>query len=83
MDQIVSHAGLHARHAGKAWLRQALMDAREHTLRLLNAYQSALGPTLPVPHSPELNPPLWEAGTSAGLPTGGLRATPGAFWVPR
>lgn len=79
MDQIVSHAGLHARHAGKAWLRQALVDTRERTLRLLNAYQSALGPMLTVPHSPELNPPLWEAGHIGWFADWWIARNPGRY----
>jgi ergothioneine biosynthesis protein EgtB len=51
-----------ARHAGWETLATALMDARERTLRLFAAFESALGPGLRVPCLPELNLPLWELG---------------------
>jgi gamma-glutamyl hercynylcysteine S-oxide synthase len=51
------------RHAGKGLLSLALMDARNHTLRWMAAYEEALTANdLHVPKSPELNPPLWELG---------------------
>ncbi len=51
------------RHAGKGLLSLALMDARNHTLRWMAAYEEALAAAnLQVPMSPELNPPLWELG---------------------
>jgi gamma-glutamyl hercynylcysteine S-oxide synthase len=43
-------------------LATALQDSRRRTLALLAAYERALGPNLTVPCSPDLNPPLWEAG---------------------
>ena len=49
------------RQAGKGLLSLALMDARNHTLRWIAAYEKAL-PELAVPLLPELNPPLWELG---------------------
>jgi len=54
--------GERARHLGAADLALALQDSRARTLRLFQAYQHALGPTLAVPQHPELNPPLWELG---------------------
>lgn len=51
-----------ARTGGRDTLAHALRDARTRTLSLLDAYAEALGPTLPVPYSEQLNPPLWEAG---------------------
>jgi ergothioneine biosynthesis protein EgtB len=51
-----------ARQADKATLEQLLLDARARTLRLFAAYETALGPTLRMPCSPELNLPLWELG---------------------
>ena len=51
------------RHAGKGLLSLGLMDARNHTLRWMAAYEEALAASnLQVPMSPELNPPLWELG---------------------
>lgn len=51
------------RRAGKELLSLALMDARNHTLRWIAAYERALEPTgLRVPLMAELNPPLWELG---------------------
>ena len=51
------------RSAGKELLSLALMDARNHTLRWIAAYERALGDaTLRVPLSDEVNPPLWELG---------------------
>lgn len=51
-----------ARHADRAKLAAALVDARERTLRQFAAFERALGPGLRVPCTPELNPPLWELG---------------------
>ena len=51
------------RRAGGDVLSLALMDARNHTLRLLSHYETGLGEDrLVVPCLPELNPPLWELG---------------------
>ena len=51
------------RRAGKGLLSLALMDARNHTLRWIAAYEKAFASTgLRVPLLPELNPPLWELG---------------------
>ena len=50
------------RVAGKKRLGQALQDARLRTLRLLDHYEAALGPSLTVPLEPTLNPPRWEFG---------------------
>jgi ergothioneine biosynthesis protein EgtB len=79
MHQIVSQAGPHARHAGKAGLRKALVDARERTLRLLRACERALGPHLAVPFSDELNPPLWEAGHIGWFADWWIARNPGRF----
>jgi len=43
-------------------LAEALQDARARTLALFAAYEAALPPGLPVPCTPELNPPRWELG---------------------
>lgn len=43
-------------------VRQALLAARARTLALVDAWTLALGPGLPVPPAPGLNPPLWELG---------------------
>jgi iron(II)-dependent oxidoreductase len=51
-----------AREDGAPFLADALQAARRRSLGLLDAYLAALGPTLAVPYSPELNPPCWEAG---------------------
>ncbi len=51
------------RSAGKDLLSLALMDARNHTLRLFGQYQQALQAVdFVVPQLPTLNPPLWEIG---------------------
>jgi iron(II)-dependent oxidoreductase len=51
------------RTAGKDLLSLALMDARNHTLRWIGAYERALAASnWSVPLLPELNPPLWELG---------------------
>jgi gamma-glutamyl hercynylcysteine S-oxide synthase len=51
------------RAAGKDLLSLALMDARNHTLRWIGAYERALELTgLAVPTRPELSPPLWDLG---------------------
>lgn len=51
-----------ARGGGRDVLATALRDSRNRSLALLDAYVAALGATLPVPCSPQLNPPLWEVG---------------------
>ena len=50
------------RRADKELLSLALMDARNHTLRWIAAYERALGAELRVPQLDEMNPPLWELG---------------------
>jgi iron(II)-dependent oxidoreductase len=51
------------RQATAQVLSLALMDARNHTLRIFAAYERALlARDFVVPLSPELNPPLWELG---------------------
>lgn len=50
-----------ARSGGPDVLAQALQDSRRDTLATFAAYERAL-PGLRVPHTPELNPPLWELG---------------------
>ena len=47
-----------ARRGGRQILAAALQDSRARTLALLDAYTAALGDSLPVPCSPQLNPPL-------------------------
>jgi EgtB-related family protein len=63
---IVSEAGgspaQRARCGGRAELATLLRNTRTRTLRLLDAYEAALGPALPVPQADGLNPPLWELG---------------------
>lgn len=51
-----------ARAGGAQELAAALTAARQRTLALLAVYEQALGPTLRVPFSTQLNPPLWEVG---------------------
>jgi len=51
-----------ARCGGRQILSTALQDSRARTLALLDACVAALGDSLVVPYSPQLNPPLWEAG---------------------
>ncbi len=58
---IVSEAET-ARCGGRAELAQALRDARERTLALFSAYETALGAGVRVPLNAELNLPLWELG---------------------
>lgn len=58
-------AGEATRHAGREELAQCLAQARSRTLKLFEAYESALPANpdpLRVPFRPELNPPLWELG---------------------
>ncbi len=51
------------REAGRDMLSLALMDARNHTLRLFSQFQSALeAADFVVPMLSTLNPPLWELG---------------------
>src|SRR3990167_2317340 len=48
------------RKAGRELLSLALMDARNHTLRLFGQYQNALeGVNFAVPQLDIVNPPLW------------------------
>jgi EgtB-related family protein len=51
-----------ARRGGRQLLASALADSRARTLALLDAYAAALGESLTIPCSPQLNPPRWEAG---------------------
>jgi len=51
-----------ARRGGRQLLAAALADSRARTLALLDAYATALGESLTIPCSPQLNPPRWEAG---------------------
>lgn len=51
-----------ARRGGREFLAMALHASRARTLALLDAYAATLGDSLSVPYSPQLNPPLWEAG---------------------
>lgn len=51
-----------ARQGNAAELAAALRESRRRTLSLLDAFVVALGDTLAVPYSPQINPPLWEAG---------------------
>jgi len=76
------------RVAGKKRLGQALQDARSRTVRLLDHYEAALGPSMTVPLEPTLNPPRWEFGHVAWFTDWwlcrnpdralGLEANPGA-----
>lgn len=51
------------RQAGKGLLALALMEARNHSLRWLTAYEQWLEPlNFVVPPMPELTPPLWLLG---------------------
>ena len=51
------------REAGRELLSLALMDARNHTLRVFAAWEEALAARdFAVPLMAELNPPLWELG---------------------
>lgn len=52
----------HPRQDGPQQLASALQNTRARTLALLAAYEDTLGPTLAVPYSVQLNPPLWELG---------------------
>ncbi len=54
-----------ARRGSRADLAAALRDSRARTLALLDAYVAALGESLVVPYSVQLNPPLWETGHTA------------------
>ncbi len=51
-----------ARRGRRDVLAKALADSRSRTLALLDACAIALGDSLIVPYSPQLNPPRWEAG---------------------
>ncbi len=59
MNTALSEA---ARRGGRQLLTAALCDSRARTLALLDAYAVALGDSLVVPYSPQINPPRWEAG---------------------
>ena len=51
------------RTGGTAAVRQALLDTRERTLELADAYALQLaGDGLRIPYSAQVNPPLWELG---------------------
>ena len=88
-EGIVEATQGNLRVAGKKRLGQALQDARLRTLRLVDHYEAALGPSLTVPLEPTLNPPLWEFGHVAWFTDWwlsrnpdrplGLNANPDAF----
>lgn len=59
---MINAEALAARCGGQEALRAALLESRARTLALLDACAAALDETLAVPYSPQLNPPLWEAG---------------------
>jgi EgtB-related family protein len=50
------------RSGGKAAVRAALLETRQRTLALADAYAAALGPELRVDYCVTVNPPLWELG---------------------
>lgn len=50
------------RSASAPELALALVDSRKRTLQLLVNFQNALGESLAVPQTSEVNPPLWELG---------------------
>jgi EgtB-related family protein len=60
-NMIIDAAGS-ARDGGREALAVHLRDSRATTLTLLDAYVAALGESLVVPYSVQLNPPLWETG---------------------
>ena len=61
--EVPNVESLRMRGAGKDWLSLALMDARNHTLRWISAYERELAQQGGVvPCLAELNPPLWELG---------------------
>lgn len=62
MSEPRGAAAEQARRGGPGPLAALLRSTRERTLRLAAAFEAALGPTLAVAPSPELNPPLWELG---------------------
>jgi len=51
-----------ARRGGREILAAALADSRARTLALFDAYVAALGDSLSIAYSPQLNPPRWEVG---------------------
>jgi gamma-glutamyl hercynylcysteine S-oxide synthase len=55
------------RRASRERLSLALIDARNHTLRLLDAFEQVLGPDLYMEARAEAVPPLWTAGHIAWL----------------
>lgn len=55
------------RQASRERLSVALLDARNYTLRLLAAFEHALGESLRIPRSGDTVPPLWLAGHVAWL----------------
>lgn len=63
-----------ARTCDASTLGELLQDSRARTLALLQAYADALGPTLAVPYSTQINPPRWEAGHIAWFQ---------AYWIAR
>ena len=53
----------HMRRAGKGLLSLALIDARNHSLRWIGAFERALGnPKLEIEARPDANPLVWELG---------------------
>jgi EgtB-related family protein len=74
LDPESMNAAQRARCGGRAELAAALRASRAATLALLDAYVAALGESLQVPYSVQLNPPLWETGHVAWFQD---------FWIAR
>lgn len=62
MPSVAFSSADRLRTGGREWLAEALRCSRAHTLEMLDAFVAALGESLVVPCSPQLNPPLWEVG---------------------
>jgi gamma-glutamyl hercynylcysteine S-oxide synthase len=62
VSEPCGEAAQRSRCAGRGELAALLRATRARTLRLLDACEAALGPTLRVPQADGLNPLLWELG---------------------
>lgn len=61
-DGVFPAAGVAVRRGGPMRLRRELVAVRARTVEFARLLEAELGPAMPVPQHPGLNPPRWELG---------------------